>query len=88
MSETIVVETWKQHAGIGVIQSLGVSITTIGVETIVMPNIDVVKKEVLIRFVAKLGSGLGGLSSKEFESEFDTTNNYYRSSWHTSNGVY
>jgi len=58
----IVVETRKQHARIGVIQSLGACITTIGVGTVVAPNINVVKREILIAFVAKLGSGLGGVS--------------------------
>jgi len=31
-------------------------------ETVVAPNIDVVKRGVLIGFTAKLGSGLGGVS--------------------------
>jgi len=62
VSKEIVVETWKQHVGgIGVIQSLSASITTIGMEMVVAPNIDVVRKEILTRFVAKLGSGLGGV---------------------------
>jgi hypothetical protein len=34
---------------------------TKGVETTVAPNIDVVKRGVLIGFVAKLGSELGGV---------------------------
>jgi hypothetical protein len=59
--EADVVETWKQHAGIGVTQSLGVGITTIGVETIVAPNINVVRKGVVIGSVAKLGSGSCGV---------------------------
>jgi hypothetical protein len=32
------------------------------VEKIIGPNINVVKREVLIRFLAKLGSGLSGIS--------------------------
>jgi NH3-dependent NAD+ synthetase len=32
------------------------------VETLVAPNIDVVKKEVLIGYATKLGCGLGGVS--------------------------
>jgi hypothetical protein len=59
----IVVETHKQHVRVGVIQSLGVGITTIGVEMVIALNIDVVKKEVLIRSTTKLGSGLGGVST-------------------------
>jgi hypothetical protein len=46
----------------GVTQSLDASVTIIGVETIVTPNIDVVKRGVLIGSVAKLGIGLGGVS--------------------------
>ncbi len=42
MLETVVIETRRQHAGIGVTQSLNASITTTGVERIVEPNIDVV----------------------------------------------
>jgi hypothetical protein len=55
--EAVVFETRKQHVGVGVIQSLDVGITTIGVVMVVVPNIDVVKRGVLIGFVAKLGSG-------------------------------
>jgi len=58
----IVVETQKQHVKVGVIQSLGACIITIGVGTVVAPNINVVQREVLITSVAKLGSGLGGVS--------------------------
>jgi hypothetical protein len=47
-----IVATQKQHARVGVTQSLGVGITTIGVEMIVVPNIDVVKRGILIGFVA------------------------------------
>jgi hypothetical protein len=47
---------------VGVTQSLDASVTIIGVETIVTPNIDVVKRGVLIGSVAKLGIGLGGVS--------------------------
>jgi hypothetical protein len=36
--EVIVVETRKQHVGIGVTQSLGVGITTIGVEMVATPK--------------------------------------------------
>jgi hypothetical protein len=47
-----VVETRKQHAKVRVIQSLDVGITTIGVEIVVGPNIDVVRKGVLIGSIA------------------------------------
>ncbi len=57
-----IVETHKQHTKIRSIQSLGASITTIGVEMVVAPNIDVVKREILIRIAAKLSSGLSGVS--------------------------
>jgi hypothetical protein len=62
MSKAAIVETQKQHAGVGVIQSLNVSITTTGVETVIEPNIDVVKRGVLIGYVTKLGSGSNGVS--------------------------
>jgi hypothetical protein len=39
-----------------------VGITTIGVETIIAPHHGCIKRGILIRFVAKLGSGLGGVS--------------------------
>jgi hypothetical protein len=38
-----------------------VSITTIGVEIIVAPTMDVVRRGTLIGFVAKLGNGLSGV---------------------------
>jgi hypothetical protein len=38
-----------------------VGIIGIGVETIVTPNMDVVKRGILIGFLAKLGSGSGGV---------------------------
>jgi hypothetical protein len=61
VSETVVVETHKQHAKVLITKSLGAGITTIGVETVVMPNIDVVIRGILIRFAAKLGSRLSGV---------------------------
>jgi hypothetical protein len=54
--EATVVETHKQHVRVWVIQSLDVGVTTTRVETIIVPNIDVVKRGVLIGSVAKLGS--------------------------------
>jgi hypothetical protein len=46
----------KQHAGIGVTQSLNVGITSTRMETIVELNINVVRREELSESVAKLGS--------------------------------
>ncbi len=62
MLEAVVVETWRQHAGVGVTKLVNVSITTTRVEMIVAPNIDVFKRGVLIGFATKLGSKLGGNS--------------------------
>jgi hypothetical protein len=62
MSEAVVVETQKQYVGVGVVQSLNVGITTTIVEMIVAPNINVVRRGILIGSVAKLGSELGGVS--------------------------
>jgi hypothetical protein len=39
-----------------------VGITTTRVEKVVVPNMDVVRRGILIRSVAKLGSGSGGVS--------------------------
>jgi hypothetical protein len=57
----VVVETRKQHVRIKVSQSFNVGITTTRVEIVVAPSIDVVRREVLIGFPTKLGSGLGGV---------------------------
>jgi len=59
--EATVVETQKQHAGVKVIQSFNASITTTRMEIVVVPNINVVRKGVLIRSVSKLGSGSCGV---------------------------
>jgi hypothetical protein len=89
MSEATFTETRKQHARVGVTQSFNASITTTGVETVVAPNIDVIKKGILIRYVAKLGSGLGGVSTKKnLNQSLTLSSNYYWSCWHTLNGVY
>jgi len=61
VSKVAVVETRKQHAKIGVTQSLDVGITITRVETIFVPNINVIKRGVLIRSVTKLGSGSSGV---------------------------
>jgi hypothetical protein len=62
MSKLTIVETRRQHAGVRVIQSLNVGITTTRVEMVVVPNIDVVKRGTLIGFLTKLGSGSSGVS--------------------------
>jgi hypothetical protein len=59
--EVATVETQKQHVGIGIIYSLNAGITTIGMQMVVEPNINVVRRGVLIGFATKLGSGLGGV---------------------------
>jgi hypothetical protein len=62
VSKMAVVETQRQHARVGITQSLNASITTTRVEMVVAPNIDVVKRGVLIGYVTKLGSRLNGVS--------------------------
>jgi hypothetical protein len=57
-----VVENQRQHAGVGVIQSLNGVTRTKGVKMVVTPCIDVFKRGVLIGFAAKLGSGSSGVS--------------------------
>jgi hypothetical protein len=61
--EMVVVETYKQHVGVGVTQSLDVGITTTWVETIVVPNKNVVKRGVLIGFTTQLGGESNGVSA-------------------------
>jgi len=61
MLKVTIVETRKQHVKVGVIPSFGASITTIGVEMVVVPNINVVRRGVLIGFVAKLDSRSNGI---------------------------
>jgi hypothetical protein len=56
MSKVAVIETRRQHVIIGVIQSFNVGIITIGVQMVIAPNIDVVKRGVLIGSVVKLGN--------------------------------
>jgi hypothetical protein len=64
MLEAIVVENHKQHAGIRVTESFNAGIIIIGMEAVVAPNIDVVRKGILIRYVAKLGSKSNGVSTR------------------------
>ncbi len=62
--EVGVIEIQKQPIKIKVTQSLTVIIPTIGVEIVVVPNINFVKSGVLIGFTMNLGHGLGGVPSK------------------------
>jgi hypothetical protein len=65
MLEATIVETQKQHVGIEVPQSLVANITTIEVQTIVPPHMDVVRRGVLIGFATKLGSGSNGVLARQ-----------------------
>jgi hypothetical protein len=65
MSKAAIVETQKQPTKIKVTQSFNVVITTIGVEMVIMPNMNVVKKGLVIEFVTNLGRGLGGVSTRK-----------------------
>jgi hypothetical protein len=62
MSKAVVVGTQRQHVRIRITQSLDAGITTIGMEIIVVPNMDVVRKGILIRSITKLANKLGGIS--------------------------
>jgi hypothetical protein len=64
ISEAAIVETWKEHVGIRVIQSLDTGITTTRVETVVAPNIYVVTRGILIGSTTKLGNELNGISAE------------------------
>jgi hypothetical protein len=64
MSNVAIVETQRQLVGVIVTQSLDVGITTIRVETVVAPTMDVVRRGLLIGSIEKLGSGLGGILAK------------------------
>jgi hypothetical protein len=64
VSKVGVAKTRKQHAEVGVIQSLNARITTTKVEMVVAPSIDVVKRGILIGSTIKLGSGLGGVLTR------------------------
>jgi hypothetical protein len=87
VSKVVVVKTWKRHVRVEVIQSLGACITTIGVEIVVAPIMDVVRRGILIGSIIKLGSGSGGVSTRRNLSINFTNNNYYNCC-NTSNGVY
>jgi hypothetical protein len=52
-----IAKTWRQLVGIVVIESFKVIITTTRVETIVAPNMNVVRRGVVIGFATNLGHG-------------------------------
>jgi hypothetical protein len=62
--EATIVEIQKQPTKIEVTQSPNVVITTTRVETIVPPNTNVVRGEILIGFTTNLGCGSGGVSAR------------------------
>jgi hypothetical protein len=62
--EVTIFETQKQPTGIGVIQSLNTIVTSIGVETMFVPIMDIVRKGMVIGSATNLGRGLGGVLVK------------------------
>ncbi len=58
----VVVETWRQHVGIEVIQSHNAIVTTTKVHMIVAPSMNVAKKGVVIEYAINLGCGLSRFS--------------------------
>jgi hypothetical protein len=64
VSEATIVEIWRQHVKIGVIQSLDACITTIRMEMVVAPNMDFVRKGVIIISTTKLGSRSNGILAR------------------------
>jgi hypothetical protein len=61
MLKTTIVEIQRQLIGIKGIQSFNVFITTIGVETVVAPNMNVVRGGMLIGFIVNLGNRSNGV---------------------------
>jgi hypothetical protein len=62
--EVSIVKTWRQPTRVVVTQSFDANITTIGVEMVVTPTMDVVRRGILIGSTTKLGSGLGGVLAR------------------------
>ncbi len=60
MLKVIVVENWRQYAKIRIIQSFDGGITITRVEMVVAPNMNFVRRGILLKSVAKLGSGSSG----------------------------
>jgi hypothetical protein len=78
MLEMAIVETQRQPTGIVITQSFDVGKITTRVEIVVVPIMDVVKRGVLIGFIAKLDNGLHGVSIKKIiEWEYGISNNNY-----------
>jgi hypothetical protein len=61
VSEAIIVNNQRQHHGVIVIQSLDAGIIIIGVEIVVAPNMDFVRRAILLKSTSKLGTGSGGV---------------------------
>jgi hypothetical protein len=59
--EVVTVETWRQPTWVVITRSLEVGITIKGVETIIAPTMDVVKKGVLIGSTTKLCNAWNGI---------------------------
>ncbi len=64
MSKMIVIETQRQHARVGIIQSLNVGITTTRVEMVIEPNINAIKRGILNRSITKLSSRSSGILAR------------------------
>ncbi len=64
VSEVAIVETRKQPAEVRVIQSLNAGIITTLMEMVVAPNIDVIRRGILIRSTTKLGNESGGVLAR------------------------
>jgi hypothetical protein len=62
--EATVVKAWRQPTRVVVTQSFDVNITTIGIEMVVTPTMDVVRRGILIGFTTLLGSGSGGVLAR------------------------
>ncbi len=63
VSEGSVIEIQRQFVGMEVNKSLNVVITTIGVEIVVAPNMNVIKGGILIRYISNLGHGFDEIST-------------------------
>jgi hypothetical protein len=75
--EMAIIEIWRQHVGIEVIQSPNVIITTIWMEMVVTPNTNVVRSGVLIGSTINLGCGSGGVLVRRNLSQSSRPNNKY-----------
>jgi nitrogen fixation protein len=65
VSKVVVIETQKQLVRVVVTQSFDVGIITTGVETVVAPTMDVVKRGVLIGSTTNLGNGWSGVLARK-----------------------